>query len=308
MPQTNLISQPINALAPVEAPHARQPVKVELRGVAKTYTTGSKRFMALRGIDLTIHEGEFLAIVGPSGCGKSTLLNLIAGFETPDEGQVLFEGKPVAGSGPDRLVLFQEHGLFPWLTVGQNVEFGLRVRGLSKPARRERAEHYLKMVHLQKFRRSYPFQLSGGMKQRAAIARALAVEPSMFLMDEPFSSLDPRTRDILHLELQSLWMETRKTIVFVTHSVEEATRLADRIIVMASQPGRIRKTLNVALPHPRDFLDPALVELRALILNELSDELDKLVKKEGDDDWVLEEKSIGARARGDVDLDMGDGI
>src|ERR1043165_3705675 len=172
MPQTNLISQPINALAPVEAPHARQPVKVELRGVAKTYTTGSNSFMALRGIDLTIHEGEFLAIVGPSGCGKSTLLNLIAGFETPDEGQVLFEGKPVAGSGPDRLVLFQEHGLFPWLTVGQNVEFGLRVRGLSKPARRERAEHYLKMVHLQKFRRSYPFQLSGGMKQRAAIARA----------------------------------------------------------------------------------------------------------------------------------------
>ncbi len=174
--------------------------------------------------------------------------------------------------------------------------------------RRDRADHYLKLVHLQKFRRSYPFQLSGGMKQRVAIARALAVEPRMLLMDEPFAALDPRTRDILHIELQELWMETKKTIVFVTHSVEEAARLADRIVVMASQPGRIRKTLAVNLPHPRDFLDPVLTELRSTILKELEDALDTLMKKEGDDDWKIQESSISNRARRDVEHDMGDGI
>ena len=283
-------------------------LKVDIRKATKNYTSGNKQFTAIADIDLQVHDGEFLALVGPSGCGKSTLLNLMAGFEKPDSGEVLFEGQPVVGAGPDRLVLFQEHGLFPWLNVRQNVEFGLRVRGLPKKERRERAEHYLKMVHLQKFRNSYPFQLSGGMKQRTAIARALAVEPTMLLMDEPFSALDPRTRDILHLELQQLWMQTGKTIVFVTHSVEEATRLADRIVVMASQPGRIRKILNVPLPHPRNFLDPALIELRSAILKELEDELDKLVKKEGDDGWSLEEKSIGSRAGRDVAHDMGDGI
>jgi NitT/TauT family transport system ATP-binding protein len=164
------------------------------------------------------------------------------------------------------------------------------------------------MVHLQKFRRSYPFQLSGGMKQRTAIARALAVEPSMLLMDEPFSALDPRTRDILHLELQSLWLQTKKTIVFVTHSVEEAVRLADRIVVMASQPGRIRRIIPVRLPHPREFLDPELVDLRGIILKELEEELDKLVKKEGDEDWQLAESSISARGRKTPDLQMGEGI
>lgn len=290
------------------APGSVAAAKVSMRGVSKIFTNGAKDFAAVSDVDLDVFEGEFLAIVGPSGCGKSTLLNLIAGFDRPEKGTVQFENKPVTGAGPDRLVLFQEHGLFPWLTVRQNVEFGLKVRGLTKPERRERAEHYIKMVHLHKFRNNYPFTLSGGMKQRTAIARALAVEPSMLLMDEPFSALDPRTRDILHLELQSLWMETRKTIVFVTHSVEEAVRLADRIVVMATQPGRIRKVFAVSLPHPRDFLDPALVELRSQILRELEDELEKLVKKEGDDDWNLEEASVSARAHRAVDLDMGDGI
>ncbi|MEI6235343.1 MAG: ABC transporter ATP-binding protein [Planctomycetota bacterium] len=285
-----------------------RPVKVQIRGATKNYTTGNTQFTAVQSVDLNVYDGEFLALVGPSGCGKSTLLNLIAGFEKPDAGEILFEGKQVTGPGPDRLVLFQEHGLFPWLNVRQNVEFGLRVRGLTKPERRERADQYVKMVHLQKFSKSYPFQLSGGMKQRAAIARALAVEPTMLLMDEPFSALDPRTRDILHLELQELWMATKKTIVFVTHSVEEAVRLADRIVILGSQPGRIRKILTVPLTHPRNFLDPALIELRSTILKELEDELDKLVKKEGDDDWHLEEKSIGSRTSGNVAVDMGDGI
>ena len=286
--------------------------KVRLQGVSKHYLrrrgNGQERFFAVQDIQLEIQEGEFVALLGPSGCGKSTLLNLMAGFEKPDEGTIEFEGRPVQGSGPDRLVLFQEHGLFPWLTVWQNVEFGLRVRGLPKAERRERAMHYLSMVHLAKFRHSYPSQLSGGMKQRAAIARALAVEPHMLLMDEPFAALDPRTRDLLHLELQRLWLETRKTIVFVTHSVEEAVRLSDRIVVMASQPGRIRKILAVTLPHPRGFYDPALVEMRTSILEELEDELNELVRKEGDDDWRLEENSLGARIRRGMGLNLGDGI
>jgi NitT/TauT family transport system ATP-binding protein len=288
------------------------PPKVSVRGVCKEYTSGdskaAKRFLALKDVDLDVRDGEFITLVGPSGCGKSTLLNLIAGFEKPDSGTVMFEGKPVEKAGPDRLVLFQDHGLFPWLTVQQNVEFGLRVLGLPKSERRERAMEYLKLVHLQKFRRSYPFQLSGGMKQRTAIARALAVQPNMLLMDEPFGALDPRTRDILHLELQSLWMQTKKTIIFVTHSVEEAVRLADRIVIMASQPGRIRKILKVPMGHPRDFLDPMLADLRSTILAELEDELNKLVLREGDEDWHLDESSISARARREKQLDSGEGI
>jgi NitT/TauT family transport system ATP-binding protein len=287
-------------------------IKVSIQNVSKRFVTGSgssaKNFFAVQDVSLDVYDGEFLCLVGPSGCGKSTLLNLIAGFETVDSGHVFFENKRVTGAGPDRLVLFQEHGLFPWLNVQQNVEFGLKCQGLSKSDRREKAAHYLKMVHLQKFRKSYPFQLSGGMKQRTAIARALAVEPHMLLMDEPFSALDPRTRDILHVELQSLWMQTRKTIVFVTHSVEEAVRLADRIVIMASQPGRIRRVIPVSLPHPRDFFDPALIDLRSIILRELEDELDKLVKKEGDEDWHLKEGSISARGSTKQDFDMADGI
>jgi NitT/TauT family transport system ATP-binding protein len=272
-------------LAPKNSP------KVLMRGVSKQFESGEgkkrKLFHALENISLEVHEGEFLTLAGPTGCGKSTILNLIAGFEFPDEGEVLFEGQRVSAPGSERLVLFQEHGLFPWLTVQHNVEFGLRVLGLDKGERRDRAGHYLQMVHLQKFRHSYPFQLSGGMRQRAALARALAVEPQMLLMDEPFASLDPRTRDILHVELQSLWMETHKTIVFVTHSVEEALRLSDRVLVMATQPGRIRKEFKVRLPHPRDFLDPQLAALRAAILKEIKDELNKLMQREGDDDWHL---------------------
>lgn len=298
---------------PASLPAAARPQpKVELRGVTKSYSTGegkSRRdFHAIEDVSLQIADGEFVAIVGPTGCGKSTILNLIAGFEKPDGGEVLFEGRRVAGPGNDRLVLFQEHSLFPWLTVQQNVEFGLRVLGISKADRRERAQHYLKMVHLQKHRRSYPFQLSGGMKQRTAIARALAVEPRMLLLDEPFSSLDARTRDILHLELQALWMATRKTIVLVTHSVEEGLRLADRVVIMASQPGRIRKVLSIDQPHPRDFLSPAINQMRAMILSELEDELNKLMKKEGDDDWHLEKDSLRRGAGGGLDVDLGDGI
>jgi len=286
--------------------------KVRLRGVSKHFESGvgdgAHRFEALRDISFDVADGEFLALVGPSGCGKSTLINVIAGLDKPDAGEVFFEGQPVQGAGPDRLVIFQDHGLFPWLTVQKNVEFGLRVLGLDKQARRERAARYLQMVHLTRFRHSFPFQLSGGMKQRTALARALAVEPQVLLMDEPFAALDPRTRDILHVELQNLWLQTHKTIVFVTHSVEEAVRLSDRIVVMASQPGRVRRIIPVPFPHPRDFLDPELVELRANILKEFEEELEILVKKEGDDDWHLKAGSISARPPRGVDLGLADGI
>jgi NitT/TauT family transport system ATP-binding protein len=286
--------------------------KVRLSGVSKHYHTGvgrdAKQFHAVQGVSLEVHDGEFVALVGPSGCGKTTLLNLIAGFEKPDVGEIFFDGRPVTGPGPDRLVIFQEHGLFPWLTVQKNVEFGLRVLGLDKNERRARAMQYLQMVHLTKFRRSYPFQLSGGMKQRTALARALAVEPQVILMDEPFAALDPRTRDILHVELQELWLQTKKTIIFVTHSVEEALRLSDRVIVLASQPGRVRSEMRVALPHPRDFMNPILADLRARILREFEEELTNLVKKEGDDDWRWQEGSIRAGSGGGVDHSMGDGI
>lgn len=305
-----MLAEPAASIVRPETKFQPTPPKVLLRGVTKTYARGhsDERFAAVQDVDLEIREGEFLALVGPSGCGKSTLLNLIAGFEAPEAGEVLVEGRAVKGPGPDRLVIFQEHGLFPWLTVLQNVEFGMKVLGLPKAERRERALQQLKLVHLSRFQSHYPFQLSGGMKQRAAIARALAVEPHMLLMDEPFAALDPSTRDILHAELQNLWMQTRKTVVFVTHSVEEAVRLADRVVVMASQPGRIRRIIPIGLPHPRQFLDPALAELRAAILGELQDELTKIMQREGDEDWYLEEGALRRRPVGRVDHNMGDGI
>jgi len=290
-------------------PGGARAVKVRLEGVTRAFPTGKpgQRFTAVRDVSLDVYDGEFLAIVGPSGCGKTTLLNMIAGLDRPDRGRVLCDGAPVERAGPDRLVIFQEPSLLPWLTVRGNVEFGLRLRGMPPSERRERVEGYLRMVHLSRFAGRYPFQLSGGMKQRVAIARALAVEPAMLLMDEPFSALDHRSRDLLHIELQELWLATRKTIVFVTHSVEEALRLSDRIVVMSSQPGQVRRIIEVALPHPRDFFDPAIVELRAAILVDLEQELSRLASQEGDNDWTVAEGSLRHRAGSGVDSAVGGG-
>jgi NitT/TauT family transport system ATP-binding protein len=281
------------------------PVKVRLRGVSKVFAaghgSGAARFYAVKDVSLDVHEGEFVTLVGPSGCGKTTLLNMIAGFDTPDEGEVTCDSRPVEHAGPDRLVIFQEHGLLPWLTVRQNIEFGLRASRVPAAERDARVDRYMRMVHLERFARSRPFQLSGGMRQRVAIARALVMEPAMLLMDEPFSALDHRTRDMLHVELQDIWLKTRKTIIFVTHSVEEALRLSDRVVVMASQPGRIRRVLHIELPHPRDFFDPTLLELRGRILQDLEDEMNKLASKEGDDEWLAEAASLRHRAGDHVD-------
>ncbi len=246
----------------------------------------SKRFgdlAALTDVTLDVRRGEFLSLVGPSGCGKSTLLHLLAGFEKPDSGRILMDGKPITAAGPDRLVIFQDSALLPWLTVADNIGFGLPKK--PRELYDETVRLLLRLVHLEKFAHLRPHELSGGMKQRVALARALAVDPQVLLMDEPFAALDPQTRELLHLELQRLWLGLHKTVVFVTHSVEEAVRLSDRIAIMATQPGRIRRVLDVDLPHPRDFNSPEVAELRAAIREEMQDELGKLARREGDEGW-----------------------
>ena len=231
---------------------------VTLRHVGKTYVsarTGDK-VEALADIDCTVRRGEFFAVVGPSGCGKSTLLSLIAGFIRPDAGEVLYDGNPVTGPGPERGVMFQDYALFPWRTVMGNVEFGLYARGIPVAQRQARARELIDLVGLQGFERRYPHELSGGMRQRCALARMLANDPAMWLMDEPLAAVDLQTRIILQDELLRLWGDTpgtsgRPTVVFVTHGIEEAVLLADRVLVLARRPGRVKAIVEVDLPRPR---------------------------------------------------------
>ncbi len=230
--------------------------KLALTHVSKSYETRHKRVLALDDVSLTVGEGEFVCLVGPSGCGKSTLLSLIAGLEKPDAGEVLVDGLPVAGPGRDRMVMFQEPALFPWRDVRGNVEFGLELKpNLDRSARRQVSEFYLRMVGLGDFARSYVHELSGGMRQRVALARSLAPNPRVLLMDEPFAALDALTREQLYVDLQRIWIERRKTIVFVTHNVREAVCLGDRVIVFSPHPGRVQEQFEVRLPRPRDFND-----------------------------------------------------
>ncbi len=250
----------------------------------KYKTTSGERLLALDSIDLQVATGEFLCIVGPSGCGKSTLLYLIAGLHEPTSGSVLMDGKKVVGTGTDRIMIFQEHGLFPWLTVEENVEFGMKMKGVKKSQRQERVREYLKLVHLLKFQNSYIHQLSGGMKQRVAIARALATEPDVLLMDEPFAALDAQTRDLLHDELERIWAETGRTIVFVTHNVREAVRLGDRVAVLTFRPGRVKREYKIDLPRPRHLEDIAVAGTAHDILTDLREEIDKSLEAEYNDE------------------------
>ncbi len=223
-----------------------------------------------------------MCLVGPSGCGKSTLLNLIAGLEAPDEGEILVDGKRVDGPGPDRSMMFQDSALFPWLTVRKNVEFGLE---LARWPRREwdgRVEQYLKKVHLWRFRDAYVHELSGGMRQRVALARSLAPEPRVLLMDEPFAALDAQTRDVLHLELQEIWRATKKTVVFVTHNVREAVRLGDRVVILATRPGRVKLDCEIALARPRE-LEGDVAYYVGRIMKELKVEVEKVMREEIDE-------------------------
>lgn len=257
--------------------------RLSLRGVSKSFKSGNSttRLKALNGINLDVKPGEFVCLVGPSGCGKSTILNLISGLDRAEEGSVLMNGQPVGAPAPDRLLLFQEPALFPWLDVVSNVEFGLKSVGIPKSERRDIAMHYLALVHLQKFANYRVHQLSGGMRQRVAIARALAINPQVLLMDEPFTALDAQTRDILHQELQQLWQQTGKTILFVTHNVREAVTLGDRIVVFTYRPGTIKAEFTTShLSRPRHIDDEGAQKLVREITATLRNEVDLAVAAE----------------------------
>jgi NitT/TauT family transport system ATP-binding protein len=230
------------------------PVKLAVENVSKTFHTRHGGVPALENVSLQVREGEFVCLVGPSGCGKTTLLNIIAGLETPDAGEVLADGKPVQDAGSDRLVLFQEPALFPWLDVMGNVLFGLKLKPrLDKKERAAVAKYYLTLVGLEKFMDANIHELSGGMKQRVALARALAPNPRVLLMDEPFGSLDALTREQLYGDIQSIWAKRKKTIVFVTHNAREAACLGDRVVLFSPHPGRVQEQFEIHLPRPRDI-------------------------------------------------------
>ncbi len=255
--------------------------KVALDAISLSYkTTSGESLLALDKINLEVRSGEFLCIVGPSGCGKSTLLHLIAGLQPQTSGKVLVDGKPVTGPGTDRILIFQELGLFPWLTVGGNVEFGMKMKNVPKAQREERVLYYLRLVHLLNFKDSYIHQLSGGMRQRVALARALATEPDVLLMDEPFAALDAQTRDLLHDELERIWAETNRTIIFVTHNVREAVRLGDRVALMTFRPGRVKQEFSVNLPRPRQMEQPDVARTAGEILGNLREEINKSLEEE----------------------------
>ncbi len=271
---------------------------IALRGVTKSW--GGGRAAALAEVDLEVSEGQFVCLCGPSGCGKTTVLNLVAGLEFPTAGEVRVRGEAVRGPSPERTVMFQESALFPWLTVRRNVEFPLEVAGVPRAERDARVERYLKMVHLWRSRDSRPHELSGGMRQRAAMARALVSEPQMLLMDEPFAALDAQTRDVLHAELERIWLETRKTVVFVTHNVREAARLGDRVVIFGTRPGRVKRDLTVALPRPRGANDREVATLAAVVERELEIEIEKVIREELDDAWTPAGGALPGGARGDL--------
>ncbi|MEO6437062.1 MAG: ABC transporter ATP-binding protein [Tepidisphaeraceae bacterium] len=283
------------------APPARG--RLVLEHVHKNFDKSS--VPAVQDISITCEPGEFVVVVGPSGCGKSTLLNVAAGMIPADQGSASLDGVTVTGPGPERAMVFQDHGLFPWLTAEGNIEFGLKMAGMPAAERRERVAEALQMVHLTRSAEKLIHELSGGMRQRVAIARALVMDPAVLLMDEPFAALDAQTRTLLHQQLQELWVETKKTILFVTHSVGEAVRLADRIIVLHAHPGRIRREVLVDLPHPRSVDAREISELVHLVRGEIEDEVNRVNAQEaGADHW----KPQAPADLGNTIGDLGGGI
>ena len=241
--------------------------KLRAQGVNMVFKRDGNTTHVLDNVDLEVGEGEFLCLLGPSGCGKSTLLNAIAGFLSPTSGEIRIDGEVVSGPDPRRIFVFQERGVFPWLTVEGNIGFGLFA--LSKQERQQRIAHYVKLVGLRGFETAYPQELSGGMKQRVEVARALAVNPDMLFLDEPFGALDSITRLIMRGELLRIWESERKTIIFVTHDIEEAVQLADRVVVMSARPAKIQKIVEIDIAHPRDISSARYLELRDGIFEEI---------------------------------------
>ncbi|HSA35776.1 MAG TPA: ABC transporter ATP-binding protein [Methanomassiliicoccales archaeon] len=242
---------------------------LEIKDLMKSFPKKKEEMVAIADFDLDVEEGEFVCILGPSGCGKTTILRIIAGLETQTRGKILLNGKEISGPGSDRGMVFQEFALFPWRTVRRNVEFGLELKGVPQEERRERTQKFIELVGLKGFEEYHPYQLSGGMKQRVGIARALANEPAILLMDEPFGALDAQTRNLMQKELLRIWSETRKTVIFITHSVDEALFLADRIVVMTARPSSIGHTYDIKWPRPRDRASSEFAALRKQILAQL---------------------------------------
>jgi NitT/TauT family transport system ATP-binding protein len=292
--------RPISPAPP--APAAPLPRgRVILEGVSKNFTGSNVPALGL--VNLNIEPGEFVVVVGPSGCGKSTLLNLAAGMIPPDTGRVMVDGRAVTGPHPERTMVFQDHGLFPWLTAAQNIAFGLKMANVPQSEREDRVAAALKMVHLDRSGKKLIHELSGGMRQRVAIARALVMDPAVLLMDEPFASVDAQTRTLLHEQLQELWVATHKTVLFVTHSVGEAVRLADRVVLLHSHPGRIRREFRIGLPHPRNFDSPEIGQLVHLVRREIEDEVNRVNAQTAQEFW--KPKTTADLDRHSVDLGGG---
>lgn len=259
-------------------------MNLELKGISKRFASRNGSIQAIENVNMSVGAGEFVCIIGPSGCGKSTLLRLIAGLETPDEGKMLLEGQEVNCPGPDRILMFQDAALFPWLTVKANVQFGLRSKKISKKKREALSDEFLRLCHLSRFKNAYVHELSGGMRQRVALARALVVNPRMLLMDEPFAFLDAQTREMLQGQLQMIWSLTHKAIIFVTHNVREAVCLGDRVLVMTARPGTIKKEFRIDIPRPRRLSNIELIRLSNLLMKELKGEIQKIMREEYDDE------------------------
>lgn len=256
-------------------------IKLRIQNVSKDYDSRNATVTALNKVNLDIYENEFVCVIGPSGCGKSTLLNIIAGLIEPSQGKVFLDGEEIKGTGKERGVVFQQYALFPWLTVLENVKFGLKLQKISDKMATETAMRYIKSVDLEDFVHAYPKELSGGMKQRVAIARAYAVNPQVLLLDEPFGALDAQTRAQLQTELLNTWQTEQKTCFFITHDVDEAILLASRIIIMSARPGRIKKIMDVNIPYPRTQETKnsrKFLEMKADIWNEVYEEYLEVIK------------------------------
>jgi NitT/TauT family transport system ATP-binding protein len=305
----SIFTKALDAALPrdVEAPlragsrAGRAGASASLEGVSFSFS-GDR--VAIDGASLHVEAGQLVCLVGPSGSGKSTILNLIAGLLSPTRGRVLEDGAAITGPSPARAVVFQDAALFPWLTLRQNVEYPLMLQKVPARERTERSTELLRTVHLLRFADAYPHQLSGGMRQRGAIARALATDPKVLLMDEPFAALDAQTREILQGEVERIFLATRKTIVFVTHNVREAVRLADRVVLMGTRPGRILREVPIELPRPREASDERVHAYAAELAAGIREEVEKIAKEEADDAWV----APGGAVRVDPRRNLGGGI
>ena len=265
---------------------------LDIKDVSKDYTSDGSPMGALRHVNLHIADGEFVCVLGPSGCGKSTRRNSVGGLARAGGGRVSVDGGRVSGAGPDRAVMFQESALFPWMRAVENVAYPLKVAGVPKAERTARAMEYLRMVRLEGFAQRYPHELSGGMRQRVAMARALILDSKMLLMDEPFAALDSQTRTILQMELQRIWLETKRTVFFVTHNVDEAVLLADRVVVMSAHPGSVKKEFRIQLARPREKESLDLTYYAKSVMEVLREEVEKVAKGEFGGDWSFEKDRV----------------